>query len=187
MERQTLIEQKNNAEARLKGSADWFFWIAGLSLINTAVTFFGGNLSFIFGLGLTQLVDGVAMALVPEFGNITITIALVIDIVIALVFFLFGKYARKGYKWIFIVGMAFYTLDGLVFLMVRDYLSIAFHLYVLYALFRGLKAIDELKAINKSLEEHPEESTTEHLQDSNASIEANPEEVMDVEETEEEK
>ena len=161
MEIQQLQGEKTNAEARLSSSASWFYWIAGLSLINTAVALFGGNVSFIFGLGITQMVDGIALALVQEFGNTAIMIAIIINIIIALVFILFGKYAHKGYKWVFIVGMVFYTLDGLIFLIIADYLSIAFHLYVLYALYRGLKAIGDLKSINSRLGENPVEHSDE--------------------------
>ena len=36
--------------AQLKSGANWFYWIAGLSLINSAIFVFGGNVNFIAGL-----------------------------------------------------------------------------------------------------------------------------------------
>ncbi len=38
-----------------------------------------------------------------------------------------------------------YALDGLLFLIVEDFLSIGFHIFALYNIFVGLKALNKLK------------------------------------------
>lgn len=43
----------------IKGGANWFYWIAGLSIINTLIIFFNGDVNFIVGLGLTQIIDAI--------------------------------------------------------------------------------------------------------------------------------
>ena len=45
--------------AQLKNGANWFYWIAGLSLVNSAIFAFGGHVSFIAGLAYTQIIDAV--------------------------------------------------------------------------------------------------------------------------------
>ena len=50
-----------SAVAQLKSGASWFYWIAGLSLINSISAASGSSWRFIVGLGITQIFD--------EFGN----------------------------------------------------------------------------------------------------------------------
>ena len=50
--------------AQLRSGANWFYWIAGLSVVNSLIFAFGGKVSFIAGLGLTQIVDGIFDAIV---------------------------------------------------------------------------------------------------------------------------
>lgn len=127
------------AAARVRSGASWFYWIAGLSLVNSAVVIFGGNFHFVIGLGLTTVVD----VLAKSAGNIGTVLDLVINGFIAGMFFLFGNFARKAQKWAFIAGMAVYTLDALLLLMVKDVLSVGFHAYALYAIYRGFAAIGQ--------------------------------------------
>src|SRR5216117_2936789 len=50
----TAAQADPAAMAQLKSGASWFYWIAGLSLINSIVAFTGGQWAFLFGLGITQ-------------------------------------------------------------------------------------------------------------------------------------
>jgi hypothetical protein len=150
-----LIEQKIKVENLFKGSANNFFWIAGLSLVNSIVPLVGGHWSFFIGLGITQFIDGVSIAIAQDLeGNgatIVRAIAFVIDLGIAGIFALFGLFARKRYKWAFVIGMVLYALDGLIFLMVPDLLSIGFHLFILYGLYLGLKSVTKLHGIEQTI------------------------------------
>ena len=65
--------------ARLRSGARWFYWVAGLSLVNTAAAFAGGHVHFMVGLGITQVVDAVA----HRAGAAATLPALVIDVMIA--------------------------------------------------------------------------------------------------------
>lgn len=132
------------AAARVRSGASWFYWIAGLSLINSAVVIFGGNFHFVIGLGLTAVVD----ALAKSAGNVGSVLDVIINGCIAGVFFLFGSFARKAQKWAFIVGMTVYALDALLLLMVKDILSVGFHAYALYAIYRGFSAIGQAHNAN---------------------------------------
>ena len=51
------IEGKLKIESKFKSGASWFFWIAGLSIINSIILLAGGQWNFIVGLGVTQIID----------------------------------------------------------------------------------------------------------------------------------
>ncbi len=127
------------AGARVRAGANWFYWIAGLSLVNSLVVIFGGQFHFVVGLGITSIVDELAKGV----GSAGTVLDLVINGTVAGIFFLFGSFAGKSHKWAFLVGMVLYGLDGLLLLLARDILSIGFHVYALYAISRGLTAVDQ--------------------------------------------
>lgn len=147
--RQVAADQDQyRLESQHKSGANWFYWIAGLSLINTLMNLFGGRFSFLVGLGITQFVDGIVYGIS---GNVAQDMALVVKIVgfavnltVAVVFVVFGILARQRRKWAYIVGMALYALDGLLFIWVGDWWSFGFHLFALYGLYMGLKAQNRL-------------------------------------------
>jgi len=129
---------KATALARVRVSARWFYWIAGLSLINSAVVIFGGSFHFVVGLGITSVVD----ALTKQAGSAGIVLDLIINGFVAALFVLFGSCASKAQKWAFLVGLGLYAMDGLLLLIGRDILSVAFHAYALFCIYRGLAATD---------------------------------------------
>lgn len=147
VEKENLANAKYRAASVLKSSANWFYWIAGLSLINTAVILFGGGMSFVVGLGITQVIDQIAYSISQNAGNLITIIAIVLDLFIAGIFVLFGYFSNKGYKWSFFIGMVLYGIDGLIFIFLKDFLSLAFHGYAIYCIYRGVKAIKVLKTI----------------------------------------
>lgn len=114
-------------ELRLARSAHWFYWIAGLSLVNVFAA--ATNFQFVLGSG--------AVEAAPQFGK---TAATVIDASVIGGFALFGLLASKRQTWAFVVGMIFYALDGVLYVMAQDYLPALFHLYVLFVLFLGVQA-----------------------------------------------
>lgn len=114
-------------EQRLARSANWFFWIAGLSLVN--VFAMKENFSFLLGSGAVEAATAF---------NLPAEIA--IDASVIGGFALFGFLASRRHTWAFVVGMIFYAIDGLLYVMVQDYLPAIFHLFVLYVLFLGLQA-----------------------------------------------
>lgn len=128
--------------SHLKSGASWFYWIAGLSLINSIAAFAGANFRFIFGLGITQVLD----ALGTEIGRGGPAIALVLDLVAAGIFVLFGVFAHKMHSWAFIVGMLCFAADTVLVLIFADWLSVGVHVLVLFFLFRGFVACRKLKA-----------------------------------------
>jgi hypothetical protein len=127
---------------RVKSGANWFFWIVGLSIGNSVIALSGGGKRFIVGLGITSVVDAVAQEAKMGMGA-----ALVVTVIAAGIFIPFGLLARRRRKWAFLLGMLLYGLDGLLFVLMKDVLSVGFHLLLLYFIYRGMKANDQLSAL----------------------------------------
>lgn len=128
--------------AKLKSGASWFYWIAALSLINSLAALSGSDWRFIVGLGITQIVDGFGEGI----GGGGKIVALILNLIVAGLFVLFGVFANKNHVWAFVTGMVLFALDGLIFVLVQDWLGVGFHVFVLFMLFRGMQAGRAMKA-----------------------------------------
>ena len=129
-----------------KSGAGWFYWIAGLSLINSISMLSGSSWGFIIGLGITQVFDAIASTLAGS-GKL---VALVLDLLAAGVFVFFGVFANKRHAWAFMVGMVLYALDGLIFVADGDWLSVGFHVFALFCILAGFSANQKLKALQRT-------------------------------------
>jgi hypothetical protein len=126
---------------KYKSGANWFYWIAGLSLITSIITFSGGSWRFLISLGTTQVIDGIAAALSAEVGGSTPQIiALVLDVFLTAIFVVFGVLASKKLLWAYILGMAAFVVDGLVSLLIQDFVSVIAHVVVLIFMVPGFLA-----------------------------------------------
>ncbi len=142
-------------ENKIKGGTSWFYWIAGLSILNTIIFFTGGSMSFTVGLGITQFIDGLVYYMRSDLSANGQTVLQIIgfglDILFAGGFALCGYLGRKRKRGVVIAGMVFYLLDGILCLVFGDWLSSIFHLIALAGLWSGQKAIKDLAAFEKSL------------------------------------
>jgi hypothetical protein len=149
------VEQKNGVQQaalqQLKAGANWFYWIAAFSIINCLVTTFGGDMYFVIGLGFNHLINGIIYGLAgTDFNDVDTAVkvfALIVNIFVSSGFILLGVFANKRYDWAFIVGMIIYALDGLIFLIISDFLSIAFHALALFWIYKGYSASRKLKKL----------------------------------------
>jgi|SRR5215216_795573 len=141
---------------RFKSGANWFYWIAGLTIVTSLITFFGGGIRFLFSLGSTQIIDGIAAALSADVGGAAQVVALALDLIVTGVFVLFGYLSNQKYLWAFMLGMVVFLLDGLLSLIFQDWISLLAHGFVLYCLFRGYQAGRELLSLEKVMAETPQ-------------------------------
>lgn len=131
----------------VKSGASWFYWIAGLSLINTAMQFFESETAFVLGLGITQVADAIA-ATVAEPGtsaaSVLRMVAIAFDLFAAGLFIFFGWQANQHKSWAFLTGMGLFLADTLLFLIVQDWLGLGFHALALFFIFGGYSALRKL-------------------------------------------
>jgi hypothetical protein len=142
----TVVAQENLPEGKegkdpnndnaliIENAAGWFYWIAGLSVVNTVLMLFGSDVGFLCGLGITQVVD----VLFAAFNNeLTSTIGAIISIGLSIFFAICGIFAQKRWGWAFFIGILFYFVDALVVLLLGDFLSLAIHAWILFQLIMG--------------------------------------------------
>jgi len=139
-----------NSVSRLNNGAQWFLWISGLSIINTLILFFGGSVSFIFGLGITQLIEGI---FIVTNGELSLSAAL-ISVLISGVFAIIWSFAKQLSKPAFMIGILIYSLDAMLLLIFQDWLSFGVHIYALVMIVKGYQSISKLnEEIDKESEE----------------------------------
>ncbi len=144
----------------IKNGANNFYWIAGMSVLNSLISTFEGGITFVIGLGTTQLVDAFAMLFaqdVPEAAIIFKGIGIGISIVISAIFAIFGLFAIKAKRWAFITGMILYALDGVLLLLFQDWFGALFHLIFLWGLWKGLQALNQLQKLENSASGFPQD------------------------------
>lgn len=129
-----------------KGGATWFYWIAGLSLVNSIIFVSGGEIFFVCGLGVTMFVDAIAGEVAkqtPEAATIVRGIAFAISLGVLTMVVGCGWLSRRGNLWPFGIGIALYTLDALIFLLIGDLMSFGFHVFALFGMVAGWRAFSK--------------------------------------------
>ena len=127
--------EKAKLEARRASGARWFVTVGLLSIVNSVFNAFGSHLAFVFGLGLTQIFD--ALRTDPMFGKLT-WFALVFSV--GAVFAHLGRLARRGRSWAWVTGLVLYGVDGLLFVLARQWLGLALHLFAGVGMVMGYRA-----------------------------------------------
>jgi hypothetical protein len=154
LNKETAAGQKEDAsttfaklqlQAQVKVGANWFYWIAGLSLVNTLAALSGSTWRFLLGLGITRVIDELGSGMSGP-GKVA---ALVVEAFIAGFFVLLGSFAGKQNKWAFVVGMALFGLDACISLLAQDWIGLAFHGYALFCIYRGYARLGELNAMKE--------------------------------------
>lgn len=150
MERRTAAM---NITRVVKNGASQFYWIAGLSVVNSLISVFGGGVFFVIGLGVTLLIDNVAAGISQEVGGSPIVLGMgfLFSLIFDLIFVLFGYFAGKGKRWAFITGMVLYGLDALLMLTFQEWIGFAFHLYFMWSIWQGMSALGKLKAFEAAI------------------------------------
>ncbi len=149
-DRQSVARELDLERLHASGSR-WFYWIAALSLVNSIAAMSNSDFGFVIGLGMTQFIDGIALALAKgASGDMVIAAkacAFVADLVVSGLFVLFGAFARKGHDWAFMLGMICYGADALLYVLTANWIAIGFHGLALFFIYRGMQAHKQLAAL----------------------------------------
>ncbi len=135
---------------RIDSSANWFYWIAGLSAVNMFISAVGSNWSFVIGIGATQFLSAVIRAAAAEANPPVIGIGILwlLNLGLAGFFAACGWFARRPSTVAFVAGMVLFGLDTIIFLLIADWIGVIFHAIALYSLWPGLVAGRELKRLS---------------------------------------
>ena len=116
--------------------ANWFFWLAILSVINSLLVYQYQIPNTPIALAITQWLDGTSSGLNPTMSSSS----LVTNLLIAGVLAMFGVLARRGSDLAFVVGIFLYVIDAMLAIGLRDVFGFGVHLIGLFFLFKGLLA-----------------------------------------------
>src|SRR5690242_6865657 len=133
---------------RMRRGAGWFLTIAALSGINSVLQIVDAKIRFIFGLGITQVVDAVGKG-AGQNGRFVTT---AVDGVFLLVLILCWRGAKTGSQGAFMAGMIAYALDGVLLVFFSMWLDAAVHAYALYMMWQGYAAARELSQMQQALQ-----------------------------------
>lgn len=123
---------------RVENGGRWFYWIAGLSAVNFVFFVLGSENGFALGTAIDWFLQGILEELAdPSF-------AWIAHVAVIGLFAFLGVRATAGAQWAFIVGGLLYTLDGLIFLLVGDWLGIAVHAFALFAIVNATMSLRRL-------------------------------------------
>ena len=131
----------------VKAGANWFYWIAALSLINSAAFAGGANFHFLAGLGLTELADGIVSVLIEQGAPTALkAVSILLGVILVAGFGLAGYYAHRFSRTAFLVGIVGYLFDALIVLLLGDLFMAGFHAFALIFIIRGYLACRKIKA-----------------------------------------
>jgi hypothetical protein len=141
------LNERKYLQLCVRSGANWFYWIAALSLINTIIVAVGLRLAFYLGLAFTQIVDAIS----SEREGTSRIFFIAIDYTCMGAFAGLGFLAHRKQNWAFVVGMILYGLDGLLLLYAWlqmggfPFFSLLLHGYAIFRMAKGLGAAHELQ------------------------------------------
>lgn len=157
-----MYEMENaDLATKYRSGANWFYWIAGLTIVTSIMSFTGADWRFLISLGTTQVIDALANVMSAELGGAPKVVALVLDLILTGVFVVFGVLANKKFLWAYILGMAVFVIDGLVSLLVQDWVGVIAHVVVLIFMVPGFMAGRKLIEIEQMMAESQARAETQ--------------------------
>ena len=134
-------------EQKKKNAIDWFYWIAGISLLNTLLLMTKSSIYLLFGLGISNLIVATGMAFSQTSNSwVPQLISFILASLFSGFFILVGRKGMESRRWV-IVGLIIYALDLIPLILLDDVLSVGFHLFALLAIItQYYSAISLIKA-----------------------------------------
>lgn len=124
----------------MRRGAGWFLTIAILSGANSLLQIFDARIRFIFGLGITRMLDAIG----PQGRGEWMFLTIALDGIFLVMLVLCSKWAKAGSQGAFLAGMIAYALDGALLLLFNVWLDAAVHAYALWMMWQGYSAAREL-------------------------------------------
>jgi hypothetical protein len=140
----TLSNHKAILQQAQERAGNYFFWIAGFSVVNAVLIFFKSRITSALSLGVVDIIN----YMFP--GGMT---AVIVTAIMVGIFAAFGVFSRKGSIVAFVIGMVLYAFDIIPLFFGSLWISIAVHAYLLYQLYRGITYSLALKKMIKQEED----------------------------------
>src|SRR5215475_4582039 len=79
--------------------------------------------------------------------NAVLAFSGLVGVALIVVFAVLGQRAVVGHCWAFVLGMVLFGLDGLLFVLIQDWVGVGFHAFALLMIGRGYAAARQLPPI----------------------------------------
>lgn len=165
---QPIADPSAADRASVDNSAGWLTTICVLSLLNSGAAWFELEFSFFFGLGATQFVDGIGIALAADHPAYALPLRAVtglISVSFSLLFLLFGSQTKKRREWALLCAILIWTGDSGLMALAEDGLGVAFHAWALYVLCRGYMALRRELARERTRRDTPPQDAEPAMED----------------------
>jgi hypothetical protein len=124
-----------------RNAARWFYWIAGLTVLNSVVAVMGTSFMMLFGMTSTLVATYIGI----NIGGSAVIVGVAISVLIGLAFAGFGWMAQRGAAWAFVTGIVLYTLDTAVTVYIHDWLAAVAHVFAIIIIAGGFLASQRLR------------------------------------------
>jgi hypothetical protein len=132
-------QQHENLRSESQSDAAYFFWAAGLASLASGLFPIYINIAVSIGvIDLLRFYGKPVGALYPivVYGSSVAWVLVMVGL---------GFAARKGYRWAFMVGIAFYAIDLFLLIVTFSMLSVGVHAFFIYRWFQGQRALKDLR------------------------------------------
>lgn len=140
---------------RARKASGWFAIIAAFSAVNSILVLAGAKVSFVVGLGATQLVDAVLAVAreqaQPPVTTIITALGLIVNLGILGVVVAIWQLSKRGSAIAYVVGMVLYLLDALIYVLVGDWVGAGFHVFFLAMLWSGYAFVKQQHRAEQAL------------------------------------
>jgi hypothetical protein len=128
---QPFLQPNQNQEVvvgdDVRKAANWCYWKAGITVLNSIIGLSGSVWAFFLGMTLPQVFQGFAAGASDELQmkgtNGFHIVAFILSLACAGFMFFLGKKAAKGKKWAVIWGLVIFACDALLYLLTIGYES----------------------------------------------------------------
>jgi hypothetical protein len=155
MDIEDLTEKILNLTVKASKSANDFYWIAGLALLNTVILITGGMGIFVFDLGVNLLIYRLANSIIHHpltlDGYVLLFACFALQIAFACSFILIGNSAKAFSRKYMLAGMVLYCIDGVVLFFLYGLFAEIVHVWFIYSILRGYLAMTEYEKLKTSL------------------------------------
>jgi hypothetical protein len=131
--------------ANAKKASGWFAIIAFFSLVNSLLLLLQVKVTFVVGLGATQVIDALMLGAREQTSGPAVAVLMVMGLAINLMVLgavvLIWRLSLRGSTRAYATGMALYLLDGGIFALVGDWVGVGFHVFFLFMLWGGFSFV----------------------------------------------
>lgn len=125
---------------RVQSGGRWFYWIAGFSAVNLVFFFMGSSTGFALGTAIDWFLQGILEDLANP------SVAWIAHVAVVAFFAFLGVRATAGAQWAFLLGGLVYAVDGLLLLLIGDWIGIVVHAVALFAIVSAIVSLRQLRS-----------------------------------------